>query len=273
MLTTTSGAFNIADGRNVGMKRDKLTHYLIFLMLIVFAFSRCDNRASPTGLTRPAPAFSVDLNVVKDLSQGKNIADITFNRNGVPFTNAIIKINDIVIPSTGNGHYFTDSPGFNLPTGTVTISFSSVGDSYLKSLTINIPDTFRITNVSPPALNNGLSDVLLQWSAATRATQYIIAVVARNYPTNNSVPPSVLLGAENTVYTIPYTTFEDPNSLNAIDDTYYIYVVAFNQGFGAYSGMPLFLLPPGVPQRTISNPSGKLKYGTLAPLDSVIVQL
>lgn len=255
------------------MKRDKLWHYLIFLMLIVLAFSRCDNRASPTGPTRPAPAFSVDLNVIKDRSQGKDIADITFNRNGVPFTNAVIKINNIVIPSTGNGHYFTDSPGFNLPVGTLTVSFSSVADSYLKNVTINIPDTFRITTVDPRALINGLSDVRLQWSGASRATQYIVAVVARNYPANNSVPLSVLLGAENTVYTIPYTTFQDPNSLNTIDDTYYIYVVAFNQGFGAYSGMPLFLLPPGVPQRTISDPSGKLKYGTLAPLDSIIVQL
>ena len=113
----------------------------------------------------------------------------------------------------------------------------------------------------------------LQWSAATRATQYIIAVVAKHYPANNSVPLSVLLGSENTLYTIPYTTFEDPNSLNTIYDTYYVYVVAFNQGFGAYSGMPLFPLPPGVPQRTVSDPSGQLKYGTLAPLDSVIVLL
>jgi hypothetical protein len=273
MLTTTFGALNIADRSNLCMKRFGLLHYFVFLMLIIYVFPGCDNRASPTGRTRPAPVFSVDLNVVKDLSQGKNIADITFGRNGVPFNNAIIKINDIVIPSTGNGHYFTDSPGFNLPTGTLTVSFASNDDSYLKSLTINIPDTIRITTLDPPVLNNGLSDVRLQWSAAARATQYILAVVARNYPANNSVPLSVLLGSENTIYTIPYTTFEDPNSLNTIDDTYYVYVVAFNLGFGAYAGMPFFPMPAGVPLRTISDPSGQLKYGTVAPLDSIIVQL
>ena len=255
------------------MRRYGPLHFILYYLMIAFAFVSCDHRTTPIERIRPAPQFTVDLNVVKDLSQGKNIADITFGRNGVPFADAVIKINDLVIPSTGNGHYLTDTPGFILPAGPVNVSFSSVDDSYLKTFSMVIPDTFRIKSVNPRLLDNGLVNVQLQWSSAPGATHYIVSVVGKNYTIDNSVPDSVLLGPQDTLYTIPYTTFQDPHSFFKIPDTYYIYVIAFNEGFGAYAEMPIIVFPSVIPQRTVSDPAGHFKYGTVAPIDSIIVPL
>jgi len=47
-------------------------------------------------------------------------------------------------------------------------------------------------------------------------------------------------------------------------------VGAYTRGFAAYSGMQ-FPLPAGLPQRTITNPSGSMGYGVIARRDSIFV--
>jgi hypothetical protein len=243
----------------------KLNHLLIFMIALAIIFSGCDRRANPTGRTRPTASFGVDLTIIKDYSTRINQADIIFKRENVLFSDAIIKVAEITIPAVDSGHYFLQ--GLILPRSATTVSFSSADDNYFKSISITLPDSFGIVGVNPPT-SYGSNFVDVEWSEPSNgANHYIMSVVAEHYPDNGSVPYSALLG-NVTTDTIPPEVFENPNSFNTIPDKYFIYVVAYNQGFGDFQGRQ-FPLPAGVTGQTNSEPAGILKYGTIAPVDSV----
>jgi hypothetical protein len=77
------------------------------------------------------------------------------------------------------------------------------------------------------------------------------------------------LDDEFTVQTVPYTAFLDQSGFT-VRDIYYVYLAAFNQGFGEYEGLE-FPLPMNLPKRRIFNPAGLATYGTIAPVDSILV--
>jgi hypothetical protein len=132
-----------------------------------------------------------------------------------------------------------------------------------------MPDSFAVTTVNP-RYNSSADYVTIEWSGADGATGYILAVASEGYYEDGTIPLRMILPANSTVFVVPDTTFEDFYG-DPVYAVYYIYLIAFNEGFGPYPGIR-FPVPEGLPQRQISDPSGTMQYGTVAPLDSIIVQ-
>ncbi len=229
----------------------------------------CDTRGSVDTRTRETASFSVDMTVVKDYSAGTNIVEINFYRDGVQFSDATITLDGRIIPSRGGGLYTIDSPVFQISSGLNQVTFASPDDSYSKSITIEMPDSFAVTTVSP-RYNVNADEVTVRWSGSDGATGYVFAVATENHYADGTFPLKKILPASNTTFVVPDTTFEDFAG-DPVYSVYYIYVIAFNEGFGPYTGIR-FALPEGLPRRAIPDPSGFLQYGTTAPLDSIIVR-
>jgi hypothetical protein len=243
----------------------KTTALLLAGALLMIA--ACDSRNS-ISRSRPQDSYSVDLSAVKDYSQEKDIVGIRFWRNGAPYSNALIRVGANILPSTGNGYYSAQSPTVHLASGLNQITFSDTTGTYSQSLTIELPDSFGITSVNPQ-YNQGISNVEVAWTRPARAAKYVLSIVSRNYPGNGTSPLVLILNSDVTAFLVPDTTFENLSGFPVID-TYLIYIAAFNEGFGEYAGMP-FPLPPGLPQRRVSDPAGLIRYGTVAPVDSIVV--
>lgn len=246
-----------------------LIRYSALILAPALIYSACDNRGN-VDRTKPTPSFSVEMTAVRDYSQHRSVADISFQRDNQPFDGASIKIGNITIPSAGSGRYFAQSPQLILFSRLNEITLSSPEDDYLKTLTFDLPDSFSITSIIPQ-YNQGAVPVDIDWSSAGGAAHYILIVMAKHYPANGTSPLRLLLGTDSTAFLIPDTTFEDATA-DIISDTYYIYLAAFNQGFGPYLGLT-YPLPDSLPQRRVADPAGFLRYGTVAPIDSIIVPL
>lgn len=242
---------------------------ILGVLTLPFLIISCDTRGSVASRSRDVPSFSVDMIVVKDYSTGSNIVEIYFNRDGVPFSDAVITMGGWAVPSMGGGLYFVDSPTFPVSAGLNEVTFESPDDGYMKSVTFEMPDSFAVTTVNP-RYNFNADDVIVRWSESSGATNYIFAVATENYYEDGTIPLRRILPSGTTQFQVPDTTFEDFAG-DPIYAVYYIYLIAFNEGFGPYSGIR-FPVPEGLPRRTISDPSGFLQYGTVAPLDSIIVR-
>jgi hypothetical protein len=252
-----------------------MTMKIIILKIVVLAlvaiavYSGCDRRNQVTRI-RQGATFSVEMIAVKDYSQRSDIAQLQFKRDGVTFDDAIIAIGADTLQSNGGGIYVAQSPLLRLINQTNTVSFSVATDVYTSALTFDLPDSFGIISVNP-LFNPDAGNVQVQWSRPGHTYWFILSVIGRHSASNNSTPHSVLLSSSVNNYQIPYTAFQDPNGFK-VPDTYLIYITAFNQGFGSYPGMP-FTIPTGLISRSVSDPVGHLRYGTVAPYDSVIVPI
>jgi hypothetical protein len=249
----------------------RITSRIGIVAVLVLSFSlilSCDRRGSVNTRTRDVPDFSVDFTAVIDYSTGNRIVEVYFERDHVDFSSAVITVGEEQIPSAGGGLYFVESPTFALSGGITEISFQSPEDDYEKSVTITIPDSFAITTVNP-WYNFNADDVYLEWSESDGATSYLVAVATDNYYSDGTVPMTAIVSSGSTFFTVPDTTFEDFAG-DVVPAVYYIYLIAYNRGFGPYSGIQ-FPVPEGLPRQFISDPSGYLQYGTVAPLDSIVV--
>ncbi|UCC80916.1 MAG: hypothetical protein JSW64_06040 [Candidatus Zixiibacteriota bacterium] len=226
----------------------------------------CDRRSS-TSRSRNEISFSTELSLIKDYSTGRNRADIQFFREGVAFSEALIKVDGIIIPNAGGSIYF-DTLFAPLNTGLVYITFESEADLYADTLILDLPDSFGIDIVSPPRMDEA-RDVYIEWSAAGGATAYILGVSTVDAPYDGSNPFSILLSGSARHYTVSDSVFLDGAGYEVFG-TYYIYLIAFNGGFMPYVGLR-FPLPEDVPVRPLAGPSGTAGYGTIAPIDSVSV--
>jgi hypothetical protein len=242
------------------------TLFAAFLMICIFG--GCDSHKAVDAT--PKVTFSAEMTILKDLSQGLDIARIDFWRDGDRFDNATIKIGADTVKLYGAGIYFGQTPLLHLLSQNNSISFACTSDAYSKNLTITMPDNFAITNVYPQ-YNQGVNPVQVDWSNSSRATGFVLTVIARNYGHNGTTPLTTKLASNIHSVQIPFTAFETSSGM-AVADIYYIYVVAYNGGFGPYPGMN-FPLPSDLPTEAISNPSGHLRVGVVAPVDSVIVPL
>lgn len=239
---------------------------IIYAVFYLGLMTGCDQRSS-TSRSRDEVSFSTEVSLIKDYSTGRNRADIQFYREGISFSDAVIRINGIVIQNVGGSIYF-DTLFTPLNTGLATITFESEADDYLDTLMLDLPDSFKVTTVFPSEMAIA-SDVFVEWSASDGATAYILGVSTLYSPDDGSIPFKILLGGTARSYTIPAQTFEDDFG-EEVFGIYYIYLIAFNRGFLPYVGLK-FPLPEGVPVRTLAAPSGTAGYGTIAPLDSIRV--
>lgn len=247
----------------------KKTTTILMLMCALALIGGCDRRDS-VSRSRTTPSFSVDLTIVRDLSTGFNSVDISFKREGEPFSDAIIRIGNDTIPNAGGEYYYINAPQFNLPSGAREIFFESPDDNYLESVFINIPGDFEIEEVSP-RYNNNATEVYIAWSQASGATNYLLVVATENYAFDGTSPYFAIISVQDRSKRVPETTFEDSIG-SIVDAVYYIYVIAFNVGFGQFIREGRTIpMPDNLPERSISDPSGLLRYGTVAPIDSIIV--
>lgn len=227
----------------------------------------CDDRsASPPSDTQPS--FSGDINIVRDFERREVIARFTFYRDGDTIPHGVVRLNDTSLTAQAGGVYALRAPLEAVFDGLNLIEFTSPRDNYDRTLSIRLPDSFAVANISPRD-NRGVNDVTVEWSRPTEATKVILVVVARNYPQNGSLPYMAILDDEVTNHVVPYTIFEDEFG-SVIRDVYYVRLAAFNQGFGSYEDIE-FPLPLGLPRQRLTNPSGFATYGTVAPADSILV--
>lgn len=249
------------------MGRRKLLLISVIISLSILAYS-CDNRGSISTRQRQEASFTVDMTLVRNLPTGGNQVDVYFERDGQPFSDAAITVGDYIVPSIGGGLYFVESSLFPLPPGLTTIQFDSPEDDYVKSIQIHMPGDFEITEVTP-RYNPNADDVTIEWSSSTNASDYVLAVATLDYPVDGTSPLRKIVPDGSNIYVVPDTTFENFAG-DVVSGIYYIYLIAFNSGFGPYSGIP-FPVPEGLPEKTILDPLGKLRYGTVADIDSIIV--
>ncbi|HBC45997.1 MAG TPA: hypothetical protein DEO84_02485 [candidate division Zixibacteria bacterium] len=249
----------------MNMKKS-LIAFAILAIAAVALITACDSRQA-ISRSKPQVSFSAEMTAVKDLSLRKDIARIEFKRDNEPFSDGVISIGLDTILSAGDGIYFAQTPFLRLFAGGNPIVFSSTDDLYQKGLSFSMPDSFRITSVNPRASQTPVN-VNIQWSFPSGATGLILSVFSTLYHVDNTSPLTLVLPAGTSTYRVPDTTFED-NSYNTVTGTYYIYLVAFNGSFGTYPGIA-FPLPDNLPPaQAISNPSGHLRYGTVAQYDSI----
>jgi hypothetical protein len=230
--------------------------------------SSCDRRGSLDSRQRSTASFSVEMTLIKNLSTGMNQVEAYFERDGIAFSDAIIKVGGVDVPVMGGGLYYMESSTFPLPAGLNTITFDSPDDDYTEEAFIDMPGAFGITLVNPQ-YNQNADDVIVEWSASDGATNYILAVSTLSSPSDGTVPLRTILPESPARFVVPDTTFEDFAG-DPVVGIYYIYLIAYNEGFGPYSGIR-FNVPEGLPDRIITDPYGILHYGTVAALDSIIV--
>jgi hypothetical protein len=205
---------------------------------------------------------------VRDYSQGKDIAEARFLRDGQAAPEATISVSGDNIPALGSGNYLADGPGFWLLSRANQVSFANHDDAYFETVVIDIPDSFGVTAINPRD-NQGVIDVQVAWSRPAGASRIALTVISRGYPDDNTAPLITLFSSDVTSYIVPDTTFEDPSGF-AVPGVYYVFLAAFNQGFGEFRGQR-FPLPANLPQRVVSDPAGNFRYGTVAPADSIII--
>ena len=241
---------------------------LISVFICASLLAGCDRRSS-LNRTRNEISFSTDLSLIKDYSTRRNRADIDFFREGNAFSDAIIRVNGITIQNAGGSIYF-DTLFAPLNTGLATITFESPDDDYLDSLIFDMPDSFGVTLVSPPEINDA-QEVYIEWSGADGATAYILGISTEGAPFDGSTPFSKVFSGTARSYTLQEvdSVFVDGAGYEVFG-TYYIYLIAFNNGFKPYVGLK-FPLPDDVPVRPLAGPSGTAGYGTIAPIDSIRV--
>jgi hypothetical protein len=249
------------------MKNRIVVGIIIIVSAAIAIGFACDNRNS-VNHSQTQASFTVDMTVIRDYSMRRNQAQISLKRNNVAYDDADIKIGSTMIPSVGSGQYHEESPLLNLVSGGNQITFTSTNDSYNKIISFDLPDSFGITTVVP-RVNQGGVDVQVGWSASAHATKYILVVVGKSWPATNTEPLKLLLASGGNSYVVPDTTFENPAGFS-IPDVYYVYLVAYNQGFGEYDGLR-FPLPQGLADRRLTDPAGYIRYGTIAPVDSIII--
>jgi hypothetical protein len=240
--------------------------FILYLWAGMAIIAGCDRRSTTVNPGTDTD-FSAVISLVKDYSSRINRADIEFFREGVPFSEAVIKVDGIIIPNVGGSIYF-DTLFSPMHTGLVNITFESPADFYSDTLILNLPDSFRVINVIPSEMSIS-SDVFVDWSGADGATAYILGVSTLESPEDGTIPFSILLDGDTRFYTIPAETFEDDIG-DEILGTYYVYLIAFNRGFLPYVGLK-FPLPEGVPVRSLTEPSGTAGYGTIAPRTTIRV--
>jgi len=240
---------------------------IIVIIGVLTSLISCDSRKSAVNPPSGA-SFDVDFTAVRDFSTSRSVVRILFDRNGFGFEDAQITINNIPIPSAGGGIYYLETPNIVMPLGIDSVRFRSHEDTYDEIIEFVMPEIFGVTEIDPWFNANG-DDVDIRWTSAPGATRYALIVMASNWEINGTDPLRVYFDLPTTSFTIPDTTFETTTGM-LVPDVYYIYLVAFNGGFGSYGGMTFFL-PEGIPARPLSEPSGYMRYGTVAPRDSIVV--
>ena len=251
-----------------GEKMNWKTALVLLIALLPGFLTGCDRRSS-TARSRNEVSFSTDLSVIKDYSTGRNRAEIQFFREGSAYSQAIIKVDGSTVGNVGGSIYF-DTLFAPLNTGLVIVTFESDQDDYLDTLIIDLPDSFGIEIVSPPEMDEA-TDVYIEWSGADGATAYILGISTEDAPFDGSTPFSKVLSGTARNYTVREvdSVFVDGAGYEVFG-TYYIYLIAYNDGFKPYVGLK-FPLPEDVPIRPLAGPSGTAGYGTIAPIDSVRV--
>jgi hypothetical protein len=244
-----------------------LYKYFIFVISLVALIS-CDNRNS-VSRSRVESTYSCDITAVKDYSQRKNIVNLRFWRDNTLFERALITVNSGVLPSIGSGTYFGQTPTILLVGGNNQITFADTEKTYNQSITFDLPDSFGVSNINPRFLNDAV-DVQLNWSSSNRADNYILCVASRGYPGDGTTAFTKIFASSVNGFLIPDTVFENMSGFT-VNGTYLIYLAAYKDGFGEYPGMP-FYLPTGLPQRRVLEPSGYIRYGIVAPVDSIVIQ-
>jgi len=247
----------------------KLSRQILLLSLPLLISGACDNRRSLDSQQRNTPSFHAEVTLIRNLSTGRNQVDAYFERNGSAFSDGIISVGSTQVPVQGGGFYYIDSNTFPLQAGLNSVNFESVDDDYLSSVDITMPGDFSITNMYP-RYNSNADNVSVEWSQSSNASNYLLAVSTR-YLDDGTTPLRTILSGSAGQFIIPDTTFEDFAG-DVIPGTYYVYLIAYNEGFGPYSGIQ-FEVPEGLPQKTIFDPSGYLLFGTVAPLDSITVPI
>jgi hypothetical protein len=248
------------------VKMNPRSALILCVLFCLGVLTGCDRRGSAIQPGTGAD-FSTVISLIKDYSSRINRADIEFFREGVPFSEAVIKVDGIIIPNVGGSIYFDTLFG-PLNTGLVNITFESDADFYSDTLVLNLPDSFGVLNVIPSEMSIS-ENVFIDWSGANAATGYILGVTTLESPDDGTVPFSVLLDGDVRFYTIPHETFEDDFG-DEVLGTYYIYLIAYNRGFLPYVGLK-FPLPDDVPVRPLAEPAGTAGYGTIAPLATISV--
>jgi len=241
---------------------------LVFVILVTLFLGMvsCDRRTSAARFNEP-PVFTSDMTIIKDLSTRLNLIDISLYKDGQPFSGAVVNVGPVTVQNSGGEIYYIRDY-FALPSGFMEISIESENDNYHQVVPLLLPDSFGVNQVSPRNNTNG-DNVFVDWSASNNADYYILAVATANFGFDGSIPFDTLLTANHTSLTVPFWVFEDAIG-EIVDGVYYIYIIGFNEGFGPY-GETRFQIPDDLPVRITANPVGTLKYGTIAPQDSIIV--
>ena len=247
------------------MKRSLV--FLLFLPLVLF-FS-CGGKTT-TRPIKPKYKFTINGVVVKDLSLGKDIAYFTILRDSVLFDSAVVKVGSDTLKSKGGGVYSKETShpsqlfGFG---NVVTITVSSATDNFNFRYDAIIPGNFEITGKNhDPVTANLVDEVIVYFNSSAKATGYFTSVKRPDGSDGYTkrVPPESI-GAmkllRDTFYVgVTFTT-----------GTYIIYLISYYKSFIGYPTMK-FYLPDDLPKDNISNASGTIGAGVVAPLDSIKVE-
>ncbi len=245
----------------------KMARSLTILIIPALILASCDTRGSVRPRVRELPSFTVEMTLVKNLDTGENLVEAIFERDGAAFSDGIITVGGVEVPPQGGGLYYEYSASFPLPSGANLIGFVSPEDDYSKEVTIIMPGIFSVTQISPRH-NPNADAVFVEWSASSDAGSYILAV-STGSTDDGTIPLRKILTSTTINYWVPDTTFEDFFG-DPVAGTYYVYLIAFNEGFGPYEGIE-FQVPEGLPEKLIADPVGVLRFGTAAPIDSIVV--
>jgi hypothetical protein len=145
-----------------GIKMNRRSALILCISFCLGFLIGCDRRGTAIK-PDPTPDFSTVISLIKDYSTGRNRADIEFFREGAPFSEAVIKVDGVIIPNV-SGSIYSDSLFRPLYTGLVNVTFESDADFYSDTLTLNLPDSFGVINVTPSEMAIS-SDVFVGWSA------------------------------------------------------------------------------------------------------------
>lgn len=243
-------------------------------MLILLGL-RCSFKGGPT---QPIPSHAYQLNgvAVRDMNSNVEQVFVSFKRDTLAFDSALIKFDNVVLTSLGQGYYRAQTPAISLKANiSYTISVSYPKDNLDFSMPVIVPDTFSIDSSSLDALERLYrggknSAISIEWSPSLNAEGYMVAAIPQD-PNAPNYYSAAILGDAVLGATIPPTGFYDPNADTLVTGLYLLYAASYRETFSDYPDLP-FPLPAGLSDNiALQKMKGRFGASTIARYDTIRV--
>jgi len=217
--------------------------------------------------------FQIEGVVVRDLNTGMDIASVSVERDGEPFQEAQVKVNNYQLDQIDTtGVYYRMDEDLFISFSPCSLFVFSEPDSYMVEGSAVMPADFEIDTISHQNYIYGSTPrPTVEWTISDSVRGYFISVVgvgkADSAKGFTQISPYNQRSAS-----ILLETFWREGTNNPLSGPYVVWVVAYNRSFVSYHDIP-FPIPDGLPEGNVGKNEGTFGAGVIAVTDTIWVIL